>query len=363
MQEKDQRDADDHVVQHGRGRNVDQFLAIVDALDANTHWQDAAIVDALDLLLDTLDRRHAFLAAPHQNDALYDVVVVVLAGDAKPRLVRRDDGCHIADDHRYARHLGQHGVADFIERADQPDATDDRDLRADVDRAAADVDVAVGQRLQHLRQRDAVGDELVDVDLQLIRLGLAAPAGDVDDARHRTEAALQHPILQGLEFEHGVARRADKLVAIDFADRADRGNLRLRVVQQRRKLREAVQDLLKRLFIGVVEGELQLHVRQAIQGNRADLIEIAQRRSLRLDRNGDVALDLFRREPGALGDDVHHRRGGVRIRLDVELPEGQKPADKRHHEERQHKHPLLDGKRNQRIQRSEPGTKRCEIRV
>jgi len=99
-------------------------------------------------------------------------------------------------------------------------------------------------------------------------------------------------------FEHAVARRSDQLVAVDFADRADRRDLWLRQVQQRRQLRQTVQDLLQRLFVGEVERELQLHVGQAVQRNGADGVEVGERRRLRLDRNGDVALDLLRRQPG-----------------------------------------------------------------
>ena len=89
LQQEDQRDAEHHVVQHGAGRDVDQVLAVVDALDPHARRQDVRTVDPLDLPLDALDRRHALLAAPHQHDALDDVVVVVHAGDAEARLVAR----------------------------------------------------------------------------------------------------------------------------------------------------------------------------------------------------------------------------------------------------------------------------------
>ena len=49
------------------------------------------------------DRRHALLAAPHQHDALDDVVVIVLAGDAEPRLVAdRDTVATSRITHRHA---------------------------------------------------------------------------------------------------------------------------------------------------------------------------------------------------------------------------------------------------------------------
>ena len=121
-------------------------------------------VDLVDLGLDALDGRHALLAASHQDDALDDVVVVVVAGDAKPRLVADAHRGDVADQHRRALVGRQHGVADVVERVDLADAAYHRRLRADVDRLAADVDVAVAERLQHLRQREAVGGELGEID-------------------------------------------------------------------------------------------------------------------------------------------------------------------------------------------------------
>ena len=51
LQQHDQENADHHVVQHGRGRDVDQILAVVDALDVHAGRQDAGIVDRCHQLL------------------------------------------------------------------------------------------------------------------------------------------------------------------------------------------------------------------------------------------------------------------------------------------------------------------------
>ena len=95
-------------------------------------------------------------------------------------------------------------------------------MRSDIDGIAADVDIGIADGLQQLRQGQSVGDELVEVDLQFIILGLAAPAGDVDDPRHRAKAALQNPVLQRFQVEHAVVRRPGQAVSIDFSDRAER---------------------------------------------------------------------------------------------------------------------------------------------
>jgi hypothetical protein len=49
----------------------------------------------------------------------------------------------------------------------------------------------------------------------------------------------------------------------------------LHVVGELRQLRQAIEHLLQRLVIGVVEGELQLYVGQPIEGYRADRAQIA----------------------------------------------------------------------------------------
>src|SRR5262245_23480576 len=86
LQQEYQGDSEHHVVQDRPRGDVDEILAVVDALDPDSRRQDAA-VDALDFLLDAPDRGRALLAAAHQNDALDDVVVLVDAGDAQPRLM------------------------------------------------------------------------------------------------------------------------------------------------------------------------------------------------------------------------------------------------------------------------------------
>ena len=222
-------------------------------------------------LLDAQDGRRTLLAAAHQHDALHDVVVLVEAGDAEPRLLADGHGGDVLDQHRVAAALRHHGVGEIVDRADQADAAHHGGLRADIDGVAADIDVGIADRLQQLRQRQAVGDQLVEVDLQLVGLGLAAPAGDVDHAGHGAEAALQHPVLQRLQVEHAVVRRPDQPVAIDLADRRSSGEMpRLHVARQRRQLRQPVQHLLQRLVIGVVERELQFDVGQAVQRDGAD---------------------------------------------------------------------------------------------
>ena len=327
LQQHDQDDPDHHVVQHRVGGDVDQILAVVDPLDLTpggrieellmswTSFSTRAIVGELcsprriSTMPCTMSSSWSRPAMPSRGFS-----PIVTCGD-------------VANQNRIAARLRQHGVVQIVDRADQADAAHHGGLRADIDGVAADIDVGVGDGLQHLRQRQPVGDQLVEVDLQFIGLGLAAPAGDVDHAGHGAEAALQYPVLQRLEVEDAVVRRSLQPVAKDFAGRAQRRNARLRAARQRRELRQPVQHLLQRLFIGVIEGELQLDVGQSVQRDGADGAQVLDAGDLGLDRDRDVALDLLRRQPRALRHDVDHRRGRVGIGLDVELLECDQAAD------------------------------------
>ena len=79
---------------------------------------------------------------------------------------------------------------------------------------AADVGVAVGQGGLQLGQGDAVALQPVGIGVDLVALDRAAAAGDVHDARHAAELALQHPVLQGLEVVEGVDVVAERSLGL-----------------------------------------------------------------------------------------------------------------------------------------------------
>src|SRR6266852_5388470 len=349
LQQHDQKNAGDHVVQHGRGGDVDQVLAVVDSLDPHAGRQDAGVVDRRHQLFDAQNRWRALLTAAHQHDSLHDVIVLIEAGDAEPRLLANSYGGDILDENRVATTLGHHGAGKIADGTDQADAAHHGGLRSDVDGIAADIDVGIADGLQQLRQRQAVGDQLVEVDLKFVGLGLAAPARDVDHAGHGAKAALQDPVLQRFQVEHAVIRRPGQPVTVDFADRAYRRNPRLHVAQQGRQLRQPVQHLLQRLVIGVVERKLQFDVRQSVQRDGADRAQVLDARDLGLDRNGDVAFDLFRRQPRTLRHDVDHRRRRVGVGFDIELLECDQAADYHDGEQAYHQIAAADCKGDEAI--------------
>ncbi len=182
------------------------------------------------------DGRHALFGAPHQHNALHNVVGVVLAGNAQAWLETDLCGCDILHQDGIASDLRQHRIVEVVDRSDEADTAHDRGLGTEIDRIAANVDVAVIERLQHLWKRQAVSHELVEIHLQLEDFGFPAPSRHIDHSRHCPKAPLQDPVLQCLEIHDAVAGRPDKPIAIDFANRADRGNPGLNSIWQRGEL-------------------------------------------------------------------------------------------------------------------------------
>ena len=198
---KIEHDARDHVVQHRAGGDADQVAAVVDALDVHARRQDAGAVDASRPRRSTR-RIVGTLCAPRRISTMPCTMSSsrIVAGDAESRLVADADLRDVRRRSTGAPPLAATTVCSSASmRADQADAAHHRRLRTDVDGLAADVDVALPIALQHLRDREAVADQPARVDRDLVGLGLAAPAGDVDDPRHRLEAPLEDPVLDGLQ--------------------------------------------------------------------------------------------------------------------------------------------------------------------
>src|ERR1019366_8851227 len=207
-------------------------------------------------------------------------------------------------------------------RTNKTNTANDGELGTNVDRVAADIDVAVIQYLQDLRQRQPVRIKSVQVDIDVEGFALASPAGYVDDSRHGTKPAREYPFLKGFEIRDAVVRWARKPVAIDFSDRTSWRYRRLRLVGQRRQLAEPVQHPLFGLFISQVIGELQLHIGESEQRNRPHRSQIGNGRDRSLDGYRNIALDLLGGLAGALGDDIDKRWHRIRIGYDVQLNEG-----------------------------------------
>ena len=156
----------------------------------------------------------------------------------------------------------------------------------------------VGDGAGDLGQGDVVSVELVQVDLDLVFLGGAAPGVDLNHAGHRKKAALQDPVLDGAQIGQSEMRRPDHLVAIDLADQARSENLRRDVVGKRDVLLQVDRRLGEGEVIvdTVIEGDADEG--EAVERGRADVFdpELSQ-----ADLPGSsVTLHLLRRDRPAV---------------------------------------------------------------
>ena len=357
---EDQRNPEQHVVQHGFNRNRHQIAAVVERLDVHPGRQRTVGIDTLDGGADALHHLHRAFELLHQHDAGDDVGGVVAARDTKLRHEADLNLRHIRQQDRHAALLGQDDVADVLERTDDADAAYVDRLLADRDRPAADIGIAGRNRRDHLRQGQAVGHHPAEIDLGLELLGLAAEHQHVGNAGHDSQPALHHPVLQRLELHDVHAGRPAQFVAEDFADGPCRRDHGLHAGRQF-DVREPVDDLLAHEVVIPAILELNADEAQAVDRVRADEPQAGRAGKRNLDRDRDVALHFLRRLPGALGDDLDNRRGRVRIGLDVELQEGDVAEAKKCRERDHNQRAPRQAERDQTTQHERTRTRRLSL--
>src|SRR5262245_42427031 len=100
--------------------------------------------------------------------------------------------------------------------------------------------------------------------------GRTTKTDDINDAWHLLEMTLENPVLRHLQLHQTVAL-ADQVVAIDFADCRSRGELRLHTRRELDHL-QTIEDFLSIKVVICLVLEITLDVREAKEGNRADVV-------------------------------------------------------------------------------------------
>ena len=185
--------------------------------------------------------------------------------------------------------------------------------------------------LLDLADDEAVGDELVGVDADLIFAGCAAEAGDIDDAGDGLELLFELPILEGLELHVVVGGVGGaEGVPVDLADGAPVGaHLGLQAGGEG-DLSEAFEDLIAIVLVDGVVVEDHGDAGEAGERGGAQMGHVRDAGHLNLDRDGDLLLDLFGGAAGPLGDDLDVVVGDVGIGLDGEIVEGDRAPAEQH---------------------------------
>src|SRR5262249_40003221 len=93
----DQADADEQVVEHVFGRDVDEVRPLVEAPQPHASGEQLLALDLLHLGGDRLGGREGLLSLAHQDDSLDDVVLLAAADDVLAGLVPDDDLGDVVD--------------------------------------------------------------------------------------------------------------------------------------------------------------------------------------------------------------------------------------------------------------------------
>ncbi len=336
----------------------DEGGALVERHDLHTGRQGSVRVYLFDLRLDAGGHVVGVQGAVHHQDRRHHVVFAVAPGFAEPRRVSDVDPGDVLDLDRNAVELGEDDVLDVADvvalrqilgaaAVHQADAADVDGLLADVDRAAADIDVGIGDGVDDLGQGHVEGVELMEVDLDLVLLRGSAPRVDLHDARHREEAPLENPILDGAQVGQPEMGRSDHLITIDLADQARSENLWGDVVRQADVLLEIDRGLGEGevVFDAVVEGDA--YEGESVERRRTDVLDTGRRRQSDLHRNRVIALHFLGGQAGGLRGDLQDHRRGIRIGLDVQPEEGDEAAAHEHHENQKDDRPPRQSEREQ----------------
>ena len=315
LDEENQQTTEDEIVQDRVGGDGHQRAAVVIGNELDARRQASIAVELVDLGLDARHYVIGMKSAVHDNDRQGNVVIMIAAGNTEPRPKADRDLGDVLHLHRNAIHLGEHDVLDVVDlpalgqiqfaaAVEQPDTADVHGLLADSDLASAHIDIGVAECADDLRNRNVVGVELVQIDLDIVLLGGAAPRVHGNDPRNSEQAAGDDPVLYGTQVGQPEVRRTDYLVAIDLTDQARALDIGLYTVRKADVLLQAQ----RRPRIGgvIIDApfERDADERQPIERGRADIDD--SRSLVETNFHGDrvVTLHLLSREAGRLGGDL-----------------------------------------------------------
>ena len=308
---------------HGRSRHLNQIPAVIkrDQLHAA---RKPAIVKTLHLPLELPQSRQGLFASLQENDPLNGIVVVVYADLSEARLRSFIDFRYIAQVNGHAISRGDENVFHLSDGAEKAQAADVDALIAHGQIIAADVGVARADSGNDLGQGHVVLQQFLRINFRDVFARAAAKGRDIDNSRNLLDLALDEPIFRSLQFVERVSGTG-QAITIDFSYGRPGRKLRGQVCRQS-DLLQAVQGLLAVPQIIAVIVEIEFHIAQSKNGDRADILKMRDSKENRLNRNGDLPLHFFRGPRRILRNYFHQGRRRVRIRFDVELQENHDSA-------------------------------------
>ena len=310
------------------------------------HARRELVLQFLEAALHVLDGEARVEALRHLHDALHDGVVVVEAHDAGPRSLADVDVRDVADEHRAARPRDHDHAPDVVDAAQQADRSHEQGLVATPHDAAAGIAAARAQRAGHLVERESVLAQPLRIDAHLVFLHGAAEAHHLDDAHEAAQRRADHPVLQGTHLGRRHLGRCLHDVPEDLAHRIRQRPQRGRGTGRQRDALEFLHHLLAREVVVGPVGERHRHDREPEDRHRPHLRHPRDAVHLAFDRDRDRTLDLLRRLPRVLRDDLDLDVLDVGERLDRQREPRERPGDRDDHRGDQDEDALLQRERD-----------------
>src|SRR4029077_8536692 len=151
--------------------------------------------DLVDFLFNAIDDVERVLAVTHHDNTANGLAFAVQFRDPAPNIAAEMHGAHVLHVNRRAFIYFQHNVFDVGDAFDVAAATHEIFRGPNLESLAAYVGVARFDRADDVAERDAVGDERVWIEIDLVLLHEAADRGDFRDAFHGGKRVAQIPIL------------------------------------------------------------------------------------------------------------------------------------------------------------------------
>ena len=254
--------------------------------------------------------------------------------------VRHPDRCAVAT-------TVEDDVADVVERRHEAFASDQPLFGPVHDGTATSIAVVFLERREHAAQRDVVVEQLVRIDLDFIRLELAAERVHLDDAGHAAELERDLPVEDRSQVHETevVARFRADLELVDLAHaRGDGAHLRIAHTG-----RNVFPGLLEPLVDQVAS---PVDVRAFLEGDGygrepepadgANLGDARQPAHRVLDGERDELLDFYRAERRRRRQHLYLNVGEVGHRVQGQARDGDEADAHQHDRQEHHDEPITE---------------------
>ncbi len=332
-----------HRFQHG----VHQIAPVIHRLDFDAGRQ--TWLDLLELSGQTLRHIVRILAGDEETDAEDGLAGAAIGGTATPDFVPDHDIGDVADTDRDAVTSVDDQFFDFGAPGDGPDAANDSLLAATDHLTAGDIRSPLLDGLDDRRYTEPILHEAVGVHHDLILFFEPSPAVHFGHPGYGLQLRLDDPVLYGAELGR-ILGFADDDILKNLAETGRyRPELRGRDAIGQFNTGQPFGDLLSAQIDVDLVVEHQRQLREAELGQGTKFCQPRKTGELTLDRESDLALNLFGRPAGSGGVDLHRHRGGIGEGIERQINERDDAENAEHQSQTEDDGSALDGEINKSL--------------